>query len=382
MILPFIWYASRTHGLKFIRKGLIELSKYLPIEILTWVNEGSLMHWVVASPFFSHKPGQDRWLDDFVPVGNHTFSKVLTSESWIKSSWHNQSKPRTPLGKWANYWEHSGRVWREAQDGVITLFPQIAAMVGLRKRFSRKKVPIVAWCYNIGRFGGGLLQKSAKFCNSSVDRFIVHSTQEVETVSKWLKLPKDRFIFVPLQRAEIPITQKEDKSHPFVLAMGSANRDYATFFDAIKITGLRTIVVAGAHAIKGLTPPSNVEIRNKLSPDQCHELAQKARINVVPLLDHVTAAGQVTIIEAMRMYRPVIATRCAGSVDYIENQKTGILVPPNSSESLAREITDLWNNEDKRNNIAKQAGDYAETHLSDQVAGENLKKVLDQFLRT
>lgn len=229
------------------------------------------------------------------------------------------------------------------------------------------------------RLYSGAKQVFARYVLGKIDRFVVHSRRECETVSRWLKIPESRFAFIPLQRAAIPIVEREQIDDPFILSMGSANRDYRTFFDAVEKLGIRTIIVAGQHSIRGLAIPSNVELQSALTPLQCHRLAQQARVNVVPLVDHVTAAGQVTIVEAMRMYRPVIATRCPGSEDYIDHRKTGILVQPYAVDELANEINQLWHDKPLRDSLAAEAGRYAEEHFSDEVAGINLGSILDQF---
>ena len=161
--------------------------------------------------------------------------------------------------------------------------------------------------------------------------------------------------------------------------MGSANRDYQTFFDAVERTGIRTIVVASHRCIAGLSIPSNVQILSSRTQEECHRLAQKARLNVVPLIERVTAAGQVTIVEAMRMRRPVIATRCAGSEDYIDHGRTGMLVEPHSVGDLADKINQLWRDEELRDSLASEAGRHAEEHFSDEAAGVTLGSILDQF---
>jgi glycosyltransferase involved in cell wall biosynthesis len=252
-------------------------------------------------------------------------------------------------------------------------------MAGWRKRFSRRKVPIVAWCFNVGALHSGVKGLLASAGLQSIDQFVVHSRRECETVSRWLKIPEARFQFAPLQRAPIPVLEQEQIENPFVLAMGSANRDYRTFLDAVERIGIRTILVAGHHAMSGLTLPPNVELQSSLDLETCYRLAQRARVSVVPLLDHATAAGQRTIVDAMRMTRPVIATRCLGSEDYIDHGKTGMLVEPYSVDDLASKIDQLWHDKNLRDSLATAAGCYAEEHFSDEVAGINLGNVLDQF---
>lgn len=336
------------------------------------------MHWTVAAPFFQKSDlASLRWLDDFVPAG-HSFSKILRQDP-SNLSWHNRSSRNTQLEEWVGYWQQSQEAWKATQGGVITVFPQLALTAALQKTIAFKKAPLVAWCFNVGDCYPGLKQLVAQNTLKQVDRFVVHSRRECETVSRWLGLPQERFEFVPLQRAAIPITEAEELENPFILAMGSANRDYQTLFQAVEKLGIRTVVVAGQHAISGLNLPACVELRSGLTPQECLQLAQKARISIVPLLNSSTAAGQVTIAEAMRMARPVIATRCVGSEDYIQPGETGILVNPHSVDQLTDAIAYLWSDAAFRQDLARSAGKYAEIHFSDQAAGNALGKILNQF---
>jgi glycosyltransferase involved in cell wall biosynthesis len=338
------------------------------------------MHWNVAAPFFTPKSTVTaRWLDNFIPGNRHLFTKILRQDRLAERSWHNRAARTTQMKEWLGYWQQSGSAWDSTQGGVITVFPQLAGMVALRKRLSRKAVPTIAWCFNLGKLYPGLKQMFSRSVLQEVDRFIVHSRRECETVSAWLEVPQENFEFVPLQRSPIPVLETEDIENPFILAMGSANRDYQTFFDAVEPLGIRTVVVAGQHALNHLRTPANVEILSGLTPDECYRLAQKARLNVIPLQDTVTAAGQVTLVETMRMSRPVIATRCVGTEDYIQHGKTGLLVKPYSSGALVDSIGQLWSDAGFRHGLAKQAGIYAQAHCSDEIAGSRLGKILDQF---
>ena len=339
------------------------------------------MHWSVAAPFFTQKAIDDknaRWLDDFVTGTDHTFTKVACPESTSPQGWHTRVSRNTSVSEWQRMWKQSDRAWNDA-DGCVTVFPQLANLVGWRKNFSSNKKPLLAYCFNVGALYPGLKRQLALVGLKNVDKFVVHSRRECETVSQWLGLPQDVFEFIPLQRAKIDVTETEQQDDPFILSMGSANRDYASFFEAVGQLKLRTIVVVGQHAIKGLNVPDNVEIRSGLTPTQCHQLAQQARVNVVPLIDHHTGAGQVTIIEAMRMNKAVVATRCVGSEDYVESGKTGVLVDPYSVEQLTSSIKELWHEDSLRDELGKSAGIYAEEHFSDENVGKQLTAILDSL---
>jgi glycosyltransferase involved in cell wall biosynthesis len=260
----------------------------------------------------------------------------------------------------------------------VTVFPQLAFTVGICQRLSLDRKPVVAWCFNMGALYGGVKGAVARSALARIDRFIVHSRGEVSRYARWLHLPLDRFCFVPLQRAPIPIEEAEDEQRPFVLAMGSARRDYGRLLEAVRQLKVPTLIVAAPHALKGLSLPGNVEVRGSLSARECHVLAQRARVNVVPVLNEETASGQVTLIEAMRMGRAVVATRCMGSVDYVEDNTSGLLVEPHSSDALRRAIGRLWADRELRERLGQSAARFTAEHCSDEAAGRALGRVLDE----
>jgi glycosyltransferase involved in cell wall biosynthesis len=239
-------------------------------------------------------------------------------------------------------------------------------------------VPVVAWCFNIGALVGGVKARLARIALSRINRFVVHSRRECDKYSDWLRIPRERFRFVHLQRPLIPLDCDEEKDGPFLLAMGSAHRDYATLFDAIRPLGIKTIVVTATHALNGLDVPACVEILSNLTSEECYRLAQRARVNVVPIANDTTASGQVTVVEAMCLGRPLIATRCVGTEDYIEHNVTGMLVKGQSVAELREAIMSLWGDAALRNDMANRAREFAATHFSDEAAAGSLVHVLDE----
>jgi hypothetical protein len=138
---------------------------------------------------------------------------------------------------------------------------------------------------------------------------------------------------LPIFRFDI----RKNKSVLIIAALGSAHRDFPTLFAAVEKLQLPTVVATGQRALNGISVPSIVETPFGISRDECWKLAQQARINVIPLRpnEQVTAAGQITIAQAMRMRRAIIATRCLGAEDYIIHGETGLLAtrrgfPPSS----------------------------------------------------
>lgn len=327
---------------------------------------------------FSQKP-DDLWITPYVPGTRHQFHIIPRDKSWADHNWHlKQRRGITGYEEWQGIWQQSGEAFDMNQTGgVITAFPQLAAAAGLRQRLARKPIPVVAWCFNMGACYPGIRGWLAQSTLKDINRFVVHSRRERESYSQWLRLPLERFEFVPFQVSTIPIEAQEENLEPFVLAMGSAQRDYGLLFEAVRQLGLRTIVVAGPLAVEGLTIPSNVEVRRGLTMSDCYRLAQQARINVVPLLDKAIATGPSTIVAALRMGRPTIATQTTGSEDYIIDGETGLLTAPGSVDQMVSAIDRLWHDQDLRHRLGTAAAHYAAEHFSDEAAGTALGRILD-----
>lgn len=335
------------------------------------------MHWFLSAPFIE-KPVVDTWLQPFVPGTRHTFQPVSAPYR------HDRSRRQTNATQWMDYFSHGAATWSASRQlpgnaGIITIFPQLALTVGLHKRLTRRSTPLLAWTFNLGSLYGGAKKTLARYALNSVDRFIVHSRREIDSYSEWLDFSPDRFRFVPLQRPVRPILFAEDEASPFVLSMGSARRDYRLFFEVMAELAFPTIVVAGVQAIEGLRVPGNVKVLHNLSITQCHELSQKARINVVPIDNSATASGQVTLVESMMYARPTVATLSIGTEDYAEDGKTALLVKAGDYDAMKNSIENLWDNRLLRGSLGLAARQHVEAHLSDEAAGRTLGSILDEL---
>ncbi|MDX2230655.1 MAG: glycosyltransferase [Leptolyngbyaceae cyanobacterium bins.349] len=337
------------------------------------------MHWTVAASFIHNPVTDGNWLLPYVPGDRHQFTIIPHSEPL--PSWHNQSSPMTSYRRWLRYLEQGKEAVKQTQGGVITVFPQLASTVGIYQQLYRQPIPIVAWLFNVGKCYPGIRRYLAQSSLKNVTQFIVHTRRECEIYSRWLNLPKEKFEFVPFQSAEIPILYEENTTEPFIASIGSAHRDFPTFFAAIERLKLPTVVASGKVALAGLDIPASVKTPFDIHKKDCLRLAQEARINIIPLRTDplVTAAGQVTIVESMRMGRAIIASRCNGAEDYIIHGETGFLVEPGSVADLSDAIELLWNDAALRNRLGQAAKSYATEHFSDEASGRAMGKILNQI---
>ena len=332
------------------------------------------MDWYLGAPFIHD--ASDLWLTRFVPnCGETRFHAVPAPYR------HDRSRKLTGLAAWGDYFRHGASVWDAAQrgagrSGILTCFPQLPIAVGLRKRLARSRTPIVAWNMNLGGLYPGARRHLAMTAYDAVNRFVVHSRAEVTSYSDWLQMDPARFEFVPLQRATRDIVIEEDTAAPFLLSMGSAHRDYRLLFGVLSELRYPAVVVAGAHAIEGLQVPANVTVRSGLSVEQCHELVQRARVNVIPVANQATASGQVTLLDAMVYGRATIVTRCPASVDYVDDGRDALLVRAGNHDDLKAAIDRLWQDAALRMAIGGAARRTAVERFSDEAIGQVMGRVL------
>jgi hypothetical protein len=158
-----------------------------------------------------------------------------------------------------SYYRDASRAMDAKPDGVITIFPQFAAGAGLRKRLSLAQPPIVAWSLNLGKLYTGPKRSLAHFALKQVDHYVVHSRRECDNYSAHFDLPRERFEFVPVHHGTIEPTHSEEMDQPFILSMGSANRDYRTLVEAVRPLKIRTLIVASTRCLEGLNLPDCVD---------------------------------------------------------------------------------------------------------------------------
>ncbi|MDA3885287.1 MAG: glycosyltransferase [Candidatus Delongbacteria bacterium] len=79
-----------------------------------------------------------------------------------------------------------------------------------------------------------------------------------------------------------------------------------------------------------------------------------------------------SILDAQSVALPVIATKAGGIPEMIENGVNGILVEPQSPEKLAEAISDLVDNEEKRNIIGKNGNVSVEQFSIDHTVEKNI----------
>lgn len=334
------------------------------------------VRWYVAAPWLRNE--SDAWrLTRFVPNENGALDFHVVPARYAL----DRSRKSTDFHAWRGFLGHGNRAWRAAvrsdrPSGIITAFPQLPIPVGLRKRLAFSNIPIVAWTFNLGKLFPGARRQMSRTALKAINRFIVHSRGEIAAYSDWLNLPPERFQFVPFETATRTVEFSENTAEPFIVSLGSAQRDYKLLFGVLAELQYPAVIVAAPHAVTGLSIPPNVSVRSGLTAHQCFELMQRARINVIPVANRTTASGQVTLLDAMMFARPVIVTDCLASVDYVTHGKDAWLVRHGDHDDMKAAIQRTWEDAALRGGLGVEARKTALSMFSEEVIGGVLGRVL------
>lgn len=117
-----------------------------------------------------------------------------------------------------------------------------------------------------------------------------------------------------------------------IFAGGDSLRDYRPLLEAAD--GLAAGVTIASRSRAPVRAPANVMI-GELNQRRYEERFRSASIVVVPLTPRRDrSAGQQTYLNAMVLGKPVVVTDALGVRDYVEDRRTGLIVPPGDTAAL------------------------------------------------
>jgi glycosyltransferase involved in cell wall biosynthesis len=199
------------------------------------------------------------------------------------------------------------------------------------------------------------------------DVVVVNGVDHELMVQKMYGLPAHRTHFVPLPPRETTLrwaSRRIPEDPGLILFFGSVDARKGTEY-LVRAQSMITesvdyarIVIAGhgtefAHCRQLIQDPSRFELHEGFVPNEdAADLFQRASLVVLPYL---TASTSGVLVTAQTFEKPVVATRVGSLPDYVEDGKTGLLVPPADEKELANAIIKLLQNDELRHQMGKNA---------------------------
>lgn len=150
-------------------------------------------------------------------------------------------------------------------------------------------------------------------------------------------------------------------SRDYILSVGrDLGRDYKTLFEAVRRLDIKVVVTTKREAVAGLDVPPNVEVRFNVPYEEMPALYAGASFVVTPLkaADNPSGSetsGQYGFLEPSAAGKAVIVSDKPSVRDYLEHEKTGILVPPENPAALRTAIERLNADEPLRLRLGEAA---------------------------
>jgi glycosyltransferase involved in cell wall biosynthesis len=168
-------------------------------------------------------------------------------------------------------------------------------------------------------------------------------------------------------------------SGPLVLYAGKLSIGKGTHVFLDSLPSIRSLVPEVRFALAGkgdMLIPTAADIYRLGQIEQADLFALYATAAVVVVPSVWEEPFSRVLLEAMRMGRPVVATRVGGTPEAVEDGVTGLLVPKRNSDALAKAIVELLLDASKRERMGEAARRRA-TQFFDE--GKLVDQLLDVY---
>jgi glycosyltransferase involved in cell wall biosynthesis len=285
--------------------------------------------------------------------------EIRQSEQWQRATHPLRLPPPISLPDAVMRAFRAASLWR-GYDVMITGDVRNAALYGLAKRMLTGPHPRLMTLE--ARFDDPLSSslrwwtKRAfqQFAFTAVDTICISARREATDYAARLRLPPERFRFVPWHTNIVSPAQ--ELSHDgYVFSAGRTGRDWQTLAKAAAQCDAHFVGVMSRQEAERTSFPSNFAVHMDIPHDRYLHLLRRARVVVIPLQVHAYSSGQVALLEAMALGKPVICTSVLGTEDYVVHGSNGLMVPPGDDASLASAIQSLFSDARLEQDIAAGA---------------------------
>ncbi len=278
------------------------------------------------------------------------------------------------LGRWLDRRSSSSPVLKALKlliherdyDAVITGDLRAGQLLGFLRTLLRIRRPVhVQTEITLDKEQDSLLWKLKRafqrLAFASTDLLVTSSLGEVDIYSRRLGFPRERFRFVPFHTNVVsPGRVGEERGYAF--SAGKSGRDFEVLARAAEGLDMDLVVIGDAPSLEGLTFPSRTTVLSNQPYERYLELLHGCDFVVVPLIDLPRSTGQVVILEAMAIGKPVVATETIGTIDYVRSGENGLLVPPGDAEALAAAMQRLSTDPELRAHLSERGLEFARRH--------------------
>ncbi len=294
------------------------------------------------------------------------------------------------IPKW---WRMAGEIQRRhaEYDAVVSWGEKLSLAMLMRQQFASVSKPHVAMMY---QFEKPNIRVPLEVFKKNLHAVVTWSSVQRRALIERMRFPAERVYLIRHYVDQVfysPRPAEED----MICAVGAEMRDYTTFLEAIRGTGLRCHIATDHVRIPGrfrLLNDRRVPIGNiatgadphitvgRMPLTELRSLYARSRLVVVPLLPSDTDNGVTVILEAMAMGKAVICSRTRGQVDVIQDGVTGLYVPIGDAAALRAAILSLWNEPLRARQMGQNARAYVEKYHALEIFTSTVRSAAEASL--
>ena len=229
-----------------------------------------------------------------------------------------------------------------------------------------------------GPWPGTRIRKVAKALQRC-DVVTMFTEQERQVYLERYGLAPEQAVVVPIHTDEADgyghYPNESPRDEPYVVALGSPNRRFTPTARICNELGVPLVIVTRPwHTNDSLDDLRSLGAKIVTDADKLEALTylKHARLAVMPFDDPTIAGGYTTIIHAMFLRTPIVATNCLGVPEHIIDGETGFVTPHSDDESLKGAIDRLWSEP----GLVQRLGDAAEARAQQR---HSLKAAAETF---
>jgi glycosyltransferase involved in cell wall biosynthesis len=188
-----------------------------------------------------------------------------------------------------------------------------------------------------------------------IDYFCCTSTEEEAIYSRMFHIPRERVLFLPLAQALPSSDSQGFCSKDYIFSFGNSDRDFDTLIRAVADMNIPLVILSQRYQPSFPLPQQVRLLREFIPESELIRWIAESRMVVIPLFDYRVSAGQVSLLLAMSLKRPVIVSRNMATIEYAVHDVTARFYDPGDVSDLQDQIDYLWNNRFQAEEIAARA---------------------------
>lgn len=253
------------------------------------------------------------------------------------------------------------RSMRQDATATIAVFESEGHGLALWRRVTRRRrtslVLVSCWLADLARRGGARRRLYQwLYARGAVDAVTVFSANQVATLSSLLGIDPARIHVVRFGVDLDALTGLAVTDEGRVVAAGrDLGRDWPTLLAAAAGSGWQVDLLTRPRQVDGMELPAEVQLRGRVPHTEYLDRLARASVVVVPTEVREYPTGQTVLLEAMALGKACVVTDTPAMREYVEDEVTGLLVPPHDPVELRGAVDRLLEDPSLRHRLGDTA---------------------------